>query len=77
MVIDNKEAHYARDRLLCRSSVMILYMNDHNKAKHCLWMQQSKQKLLCALCVFRDNAGRLWLLCDVLWDKYEMYNVFD
>ena len=36
-------------------------------------MQQRKQKLLCVLCVFHDNADRLWLLCDVLWDNYDMF----
>ena len=49
MIIDNKEAHYASDRLLCRSSVMILYMNDHNKAKHCECSKANRN--YCAFCV--------------------------
>ena len=66
MIIDNKEAHCASDRLLCRSSVMFLYMNDHNKAKHCKYSKENRN-----YCVFCVCFMIMQIACDYFVTCYE------
>ena len=51
MIIDNKEAHYASDRLLFRSSVMILYMNDHIIRQNIVNAAKKTEIIVCSVCV--------------------------